>query len=180
VPLLQRRASRLLPVACAILLAAGCGGGGSTVDSVGARTPPDLEAFLQRPIATPSSCPPSVNGATSGRQSPWVGRVDVSVFLDDLSPQALDALREKVERIGAVKQVYYESKAQAWAEFQRLYTCSDQVPQDSVPASLRLVLFAVTRPERDDVVRRLQELAGVAGVSCDPSSPCTDVEPSGS
>ena len=170
----QRRVARLLPLACTILLAAGCGGGGSSADSVSARTPPDLEAFLRLPVATPSSCPPSVNGATSGRRSPWVGHVDVSVFLDDLSPRELEAVRGKVERIGAVKTVYAETQAQAWAEFQRLYTCSAQVPRDSVPASLRIVLFPLTRPERDDVVRRLHELAGVAGVSCDPSSPCTD------
>lgn len=166
------------------LLLAACGGAGGSIASppttTGPRTAPDLDAFLRLPVATPSSCPPSVNGETTGRRSPWVGHVDVSVFLDDQSPRALLDLRDKVDRIAEVKHVYSETKDQAWAEFQRLYTCSEQVPRDSVPASLRIVLFTVTRTERDDVVRRLRALPGVAGVSCDPSSPCTDVEPSGS
>lgn len=174
----RRRATRLLPLALTALLAAGCGGGSAPATSNGVRTPPDLDAFLRLPVATPSSCPEGSNGSTSGRRSPWVGRVDVSVFLDDISPRAVEQLRDKVDEIGEVKQVYYETKDQAWAEFQRLYTCSEQVDREAVPASLRIVLFPVTRPERDDVVRRLRRLAGVSSVSCDPSSPCTDVGPS--
>jgi cell division protein FtsX len=142
------------------------------------RPQPDLDAFLRLPVATPSSCSEGENGATSGRRSPWVGTVDISVFLDDMSPRALIELQDKVNRIGDVKRVYYESKDQAWAEFQRLYTCSEQVGRDAVPASLRIVLFTMTRTERDDLVRRLQALPGVASVSCDPSTPCTDVQAS--
>jgi hypothetical protein len=119
-----------------------------------------------------------VNGTTSGRRSPWVGHVDVSVFLDDLAPREVRALRSAVERLEPVRTVYYESAAQAYAEFQRLYTCSERVPRSSVPASLRLVLFPVSRTERDDTVRRLFRLPGVAGVSCDPADPCVDVGPS--
>lgn len=158
---------------------AGCGGGGSPPTPRPA-TAPDLDAFLRLPVATPASCPPDVNGTTSGRRSPWVGHVDVSVFLDDVDPHRTQRIGAALDRIPQVRRVYYESAEEAYAEFQRLYTCSEQVPATSVPASYRLVLYAVTRSERDDLVRRVYDLAGVASVSCDPSSPCVDLRPSGS
>jgi hypothetical protein len=157
---------------CAALLTAvlvtGCGGsGGSTARA------PDLADFLRLPIATPTSCAGKQAAATAGRRSPWVGTVDVSAFLD------VAATATQIRDIGArlrslphVKTVYFESADEAYAEFQRLYTCSADVPRTAVPASYRLVLDHTTRDQRDTLVNDVRRLSGVASVSCDPSSPC--------
>jgi cell division protein FtsX len=114
-----------------------------------------------------------VSGATAGRRSPWVGNVDVSVFLEPSATAAeVGALGSELRAMPEVRTVYFESAAQAYAEFQRLYTCSADVARSAVPASYRLVLNAVKRPQRDDLVTRLRGLPGVASVSCDPSGPC--------
>lgn len=150
----------------------GCGGG---ADDSRPRTPPDLAAFLRLPVATPTTCPTAVSTA-SGRRSPWVGHVDISVFVEDkATPARVRSLRSELSNLPDVSAVYFESRAQAYAEFQRLYTCSAEVPQSAVRASYRLVLDQVTRPERNRVVRAIYRLPGVGSVSCDPSSPCTDV-----
>jgi hypothetical protein len=137
---------------------------------------PDLGAFLRLPAATPSSCPANVNGTTVGRRSPWVGTVDVSVFLrSGTTPAAVSALRATVTALPDVSAMYVESAAQAYAEFQRLYTCSAAVAPDAVHASLRLVLATLDLARRDALVTRLLRLPGVVSVSCDPSTPCVDV-----
>ncbi len=156
----------------------GCGGGSAPAPAP--RPAPDLEAFLRLPVATPASCPPDANGTTSGRRSPWVGTVDVSVFVADRAPAAtVDALRGRLAEIPHVRTVYVESRRQAYEEFRRLYTCSDRVPRSAVTASYRLVLDDVTRAQRDALVRTVARLPGVRSVSCDPASPCIDVTTSG-
>lgn len=134
---------------------------------------PDLGAFLRLPVATPSACPPDENGTTAGRRSPWVGTVDVSVFLTVDTPSA--ELRRTVAALPDVAAVYAETSAEAYAEFQRLYTCSAAVPPSAVHASLRLVLASTNVTQRDELVTRLLRLPGVETVSCDPSAPCVDV-----
>ena len=106
--------------------------------------------------------------------------MDISVFLrGGIHANAARTLRAHVSGLPHVKQVYFESRAQAWAEFQRLYTCSEQVPRAQRPdASLRVSLYALTQAARDDLVRRIEVMPGVSGVSCDPSNPCIDVTPS--
>ena len=67
-----------------LVVATGCGGSGSTPSALSSptgETPPDLAKFLQLPVATPSACPSNVSGSTVGRASPWVGHVDLSVFI---------------------------------------------------------------------------------------------------
>jgi len=153
---------------------AGCGGGSSPTPTT--RTPPDLAAFLRLPVATPSTCPSKVNGTTSGRQSPWVGHVDISVYVAvTATPAQVKALGDMLAQQPEVAHVYRESNREAYAEFQRLYTCSASVPQSAVPASYRIVLKSVNRTERDDLVRRIYAVAGVGSVSCDPISPCVNV-----
>lgn len=134
---------------------------------------PDLAGFLQLPVASPSTCPPNVNGTTSGRRSPWVGTVDVSVFLK--ADASLPTLQSEVAALPDVAAVFTETSAQAYAEFQRLYTCSADVPRSAVHASLRLVVASVDLGKRDELVRRLLRLPGVETVSCDPSASCVDV-----
>lgn len=168
------RSALLVAVAVAV---SACGGGSSSPPT--AKTPPDLAAFLRLPVATPSSCPSTVSGSTSGRRSPWVGHVDVSVFVAGKADDATRrALRQALVGEPHVTHVYTETKEQAYEEFQRLYTCSAQVPKSAVPASYRLLLDpATTTPERDSLVRAIYRLPGVSSVSCDPSSPCVDVHP---
>jgi hypothetical protein len=148
---------------------AACGGGSTTKK----RPAPDLAAFLRQPVATPSACAGKVGGSTAGRRSPWVGTVDVSVFLEPTAtPAQVDGLGKQLRDLPEVRTVYFESAAQAYAEFQRLYTCSADVPPSAVPASYRLVLTDLKRPQRNALVSRIRGLPAVSSVSCDPSSPC--------
>jgi len=164
----------LVAVAAAALATSACvGGGGQPSSPQTGRQAHDLAAFLRLPVATPSACPAGQHGSASGRRSPWAGRVDVSVFVSDRAKPAV------VRRLGTllraepdVERVYAESRAQAYAEYQRLYTCSAAVPASAVPASYRLVLAHVTQARRDALVRAVKVLPGVAAVSCDPSNPC--------
>src|SRR5581483_4469926 len=107
----------------------------TTPSSQPARTPPDLAGFLQLPVATPSTCPAGQTGSASGRRSPWVGHVDVSLFL---SPADDAATISRVGRLlradPLVRTVYYESQREAHAEFARLYTCWSAVPLSQTPA----------------------------------------------
>ena len=160
------------PMAALVVL--GCGGSSAPTQVV-PRTPPDLKAFLRLPVASPSACPSSVSGTTSGRRSPWVGHVDVSVFLaPSAGPAATRRLGRELRSLDPVETVYFESAREAYAEFQRLYTCSAEVSRHNVPASYRLVLTQLTQPERDDLVRTIANLEGAGTVSCDPSNPCVD------
>jgi cell division protein FtsX len=101
-----------------------------------------------------------------------VGHVDVSVFLASVSRSRAAEIGDALRRTPHVKQVYFESAADAYAEFQRLYTCSARVPRSAVPASYRLVLDRVTHSQRDVLVRKIVRMPGVHAVSCDPSDPC--------
>jgi hypothetical protein len=160
-------------------LAAGCGGSPSspTPSSVVARTPPDLAAFLKLPVATPSSCPSNVSGSTFGRSSPWVGHVDVSIFL---SPSATTRqtlkLGNTLRADHDVETAYFESTRQAYEEFQRLYTCWTSVPRSQTPASYRVVLYpTVTIGARDELVARLIKQHDIDSISCNPTLPCTSI-----
>lgn len=168
-----RSTGRRLVLALIAAALAGCSG--SSTPSV-KRTPPDLAAFLRLPVATPSSCPAGSNGTGTGRLSPWAGHVDVSVFVADSADAATRrALYDALAAEPHVAHVYTETRRQAYAEFQRLYTCSAGVPRSAVRASYRLVLDTVTTPQRDALVQQIYRLPGVGDISCDPSSPCVAV-----
>ena len=153
--------------ACLVLMVAGCSHGTS------GRAHPDLAGFLRLPVATPTACAGKQAGTTVGRKSPWVGTVDVSVYVSLKAPAAVvQQLGDQLRSLPPVETVYFESAAQAVAEFQRLYTCSADVPANTLPPSYRLVLKKITRPARDDLVTQIRRLDGVDSVSCDPSSPC--------
>jgi hypothetical protein len=158
---------RLAASGCVVLMLAGCSHGS------GGRSRPDLAGFLRLPVATPTACAGKQAGSTVGRKSPWVGTVDVSVFLAAKATSAVvQQVGDELRSLPAVATIYYESAAEAYAEFQRLYTCSADVPPSALPPSYRLILKKMTRPARDDLVRQIRKLDGVASVSCDPSSPC--------
>jgi hypothetical protein len=160
------------------LVVTGCAHSGSPSKSAfGVRTAPDIQAFLRLPVATPSACPQNVNGTASGRHSPWVGHVDFSVFLTvGAPPKTVLRIQRLMSRAPIVETIYYESQAQAYAEFQRLYTCWAQVPRSQTPASFRVFLHpTATIGQRDSLVARVLRQPGVDTVSCDPSLPCTDL-----
>lgn len=171
----------LLCLAVVALAATGCGGSSQNSDpSVVSSAAPNLQAFLKLPVATPSACPSNVSGSTDGRTSVWAGRVDMSVFL------SLSATTGQVLKLGdtlrsspLVQTVYFESKKQAYEEFQRLYTCWASVPRSQTPASYRVDLKpAVSITARDALVSRIARLRDVDTVSCNPVIPCTSSLPS--
>jgi cell division protein FtsX len=168
-------------VVCIGALAAACGGSGSgstdNAATVIQPSPPRIKAFLTLPVATPSRCASTVSGTTSGRISPWVGHVDLSVFLDrHASAATVSSLGAGFRSDPQVLHVYYESKAEAFAEFQRLYTCSATTKNPDIPASYRVVLTqGTTVATRNRIVARAVREAGVETVSCDPNNPCVDV-----
>jgi hypothetical protein len=159
----------VFPLAALVAMATACAG---TPSKPAKPTPPDLAGFLREPVATPTSCPPGVSGSASGRRSPWVGHADISVFVEPARPAVTTSLGDRLRRTDKVAQVYFESADDAYAEYQRLYTCSAGVPRSAVPASYRLVLDQVSHGERDALVRLIVRMPGVRDVSCDPSNPC--------
>jgi FtsX extracellular domain len=166
-----------LAVAALAMVVAGCGGSSSgPAPQILHRTKPDLAAFLRLPVATPSACPSSANGTTIGRRSPWVGTVDVSVFLSPTATaRQVRSAGQRLRTDPLVKTVYFESAAQAYREFQRLYTCWTAVPRSETPPSYRLVLRSrATLSERNLLVRRIAGEPEIDTVSCDPTVPCTD------
>jgi hypothetical protein len=173
------RLPRVVLAAALAALATGCGGGSSPASTAtpGIRTPPSIAAFLQEPVATPSACPSTENGQADGRSSPWVGHVDISVFLKTSASAAA------VRRVGAVlrkapfvQTVYFESQAEAYAEFQRLYICWAEVPRSQTPASYRVVLIpAATIGQRNALVAQTLRDPAVDSASCDPILPCTNI-----
>jgi hypothetical protein len=172
--LTQRRRAAALALLAAV--AAGCGGSGSSPASHPAsRTPPDIGALLRQPVATPSACTSENASTFDQRRSPWVGHVDISVFLKLHGSSGAD-LGRQLRRTPSVQKVYFESNREAYAEFQRLYTCWAAVAPAQVPASYRVVLKpSATIAQRDTLVAEMARSSGVDSVSCDPSLPCTEV-----
>jgi cell division protein FtsX len=83
------------------------------------------------------------------------------------------ALHQQLASDPHVKTIYFESRQQAYAEFQRLYTCWSSVPRSATPASYRLVLTPdTTLTQRDRLVASLATDHAVDGVSCDRSLVC--------
>lgn len=162
-------------------LAAGCGGSSPAASpastAVTGESPPDLAKFLALPVATPSACPSNVSGSTVGRSSPWVGHVDVSVFVSTSATARQSArLGTTLRAEPIVQHVYLETARQAYEEFQRLYTCWASVPRSQTPGSYRLVLTpTATLSDRNALVQRLVNLSTVDSVSCDPTVPCTNI-----
>lgn len=97
----------------------------------------------------------------------------MSVFVaTSARPADVTALGNRLRQTPHVAQVYFESAAQARAEYARLYTCSAQVPASQVPASYRLVLDPISHSVRDALVRQIVRMPSVEDVACDPSDPC--------
>ena len=109
----------------------------------------------------------------SGRRSPWVGHVDVSVFVAARRRRSDGQLARRPARADTARRPRstVETAAQAYAEFQRLYTCRAEVPRSAVPASFRLVLEPVTAAEREALVTRVRGLPAVSSVAATRRAP---------
>lgn len=89
----------------------------------------------------------------------WTGRVEVSIFLCDdrtcpaITPEQEERLRDELESVPVVAEVYYESKREAYERFQELFrnqpTLVDAIEPDTLPASFRVKL---TDPSQFGVV----------------------------
>ncbi len=95
----------------------------------------------------------------------WASKVEVSVFLrDDASQGEIDALGDKIHAIPEVDQVYFETKQEAWDNFQELFRDSpalvENVDPQALPESYRVKL---TDPSKFEVIRA--RLAGEPSVS---------------
>jgi FtsX extracellular domain len=172
----------LLSFALVAIALSGCGSSSRSDSnpSVVSSAAPNFGAFLQLPLATPSVCPSNVSGSTDGRTSVWAGRVDLSVFVK-LAATASQTrkLHDLLHSNPLVQSVYFESKKQAYAEFQRLYTCWASVPRSQTPASYRVDLQpSVSITQRNALVSQLARMPDVDTVSCNPIIPCTSSLPS--
>jgi hypothetical protein len=179
-PLVTMRRLLLMLGACVVLVA-GCGSSGGSPAGINASTSaeaaPDLSQFLTLPLATPSACPSNVSGSTDGRASPWVGHVDLSVFVAGSATRLQNAqLGATIRADPLVRTVYYETKREAYSEFARLYTCWTSVPRSQVPASYRIVMSeTATLAQRNTLAQQLINLPTVGSVSCNPTVPCTNI-----
>ncbi|HSK24491.1 MAG TPA: permease-like cell division protein FtsX [Egicoccus sp.] len=80
----------------------------------------------------------------------WVGKVEVSIFLCDgrtcpeITPEQQEQLRQDLEDQPVVAEVFFESKADAYARFRELFrdqpNLVDSVDPDVLPASFRVRL----------------------------------------
>ncbi|HWC33815.1 MAG TPA: permease-like cell division protein FtsX [Mycobacteriales bacterium] len=155
----------------------GCGGGSAPPASPAVRTAPDIAGFLRQPVATPSVCTTEDASTYQQRHSPWVGHVDISIYLRPGTPPArITRIGRQLRRASISDRVYFESRAEAFAEFKRLYTCWAQVPRSQIPASYRVMLTpTATIAQRNTLVALMLRQPGVDSASCDPALPCTDV-----
>jgi hypothetical protein len=171
----------VVPFAALALLAASCTDTAATTAPTATTgrepAPPNLQQFLQLPVATPVACARGSVATATGRVSPWTGHVDISVFLAPGSPRSTRrTVTSQVSHSPLVATTYDESQRQAHEEYARLYTCSGSVATADTPASLRIVLQSgTTTAQRNRLVVTLVRDRGVDSVSCDPSNPCVDV-----
>jgi cell division protein FtsX len=86
----------------------------------------------------------------------WFGKADASVYLrQDVTPAQRDAIRRRLQALPVVDQVYYESKADAWARFRMQFQSKPEMVRNvdpyALPESFRVRLDA---PEH---YKRLQQ-----------------------
>jgi hypothetical protein len=97
------------------------------------------------------------------------------------SPAEVRRLGTTLRSPSYVQHVYYESPAEAYAEFQRLYACWAAVPRSQTPASYRVLLLpTATIAQRNTLVSRVLHDPAVDTASCDPALPCTTIVASAS
>lgn len=96
--------------------------------------------------------------------SSWEGKVEMSVFLrDEITPEQQNQLQSDMEGMPEVDTLFYESKEDAYTEYQRMFEDSpaitENVDPEALPASFRVKL---TDPNlAEPVAARVQGQPGV-------------------
>gem|GEM_PF-1230740 len=84
-----------------------------------------------RPATAPAT---DVAGAAS-LGGYWFGKTDASVLLEEgVTPARRQAIRERLEDLDVVDQVYFESRAEAWARLKELYKGKPEILERTDPA----------------------------------------------
>lgn len=94
----------------------------------------------------------------------WEGKVELNVFLtDQITPDQQAQLKTNIDAMPDVQQTFYVSKADAFKEYQSMFSGNpglvSNVSPDALPASFRIKLH---NPNRVDAVR--SQIVGRAGV----------------
>src|SRR6266581_454725 len=94
----------------------------------------------------------------------WEGKVEINVFLrDDISDAQQHTLQDAIKAMPEVQEVIYDSKAQAYDEYKKMFAASPELIQNvdpnALPASFRVKLY---NPNKVEVVR--SKIVGRAGV----------------
>jgi cell division protein FtsX len=67
----------------------------------------------------------------------WFAKTDASVFLEEkATPAQREAIRQRIEALDVVDQLYFESRADAYARLEELYRTKPQVIEEAYPAFL--------------------------------------------
>jgi cell division protein FtsX len=89
--------------------------------------------------------PAADSGGDTGYAGVWFGKIDVSVFLADaVEPERRQAILDRVRSSGVADQIYYESRAEAYARFRAQFRRQPEllagVDEAAMPESFRVLL----------------------------------------
>jgi hypothetical protein len=175
----RRLGARVVPVAGLLawiaVAVSGCGDGGGSVTNAG--DPPTVA------VSRGSSAPPSAAATRpSGPprldpRSTWYGRIDLTVFLcspgppspggcagGDVTETQRQAVKDRLQELPGVDTVFYESRAEAFADFKKVFADSrmDGIRPEQVPESFRVKL--TDRSAAHTVVAAMDAYPGVSSV----------------
>jgi cell division protein FtsX len=88
-------------------------------------------------LPRPATAPPTDVAGAASVGGYWFGKIDASVYLKlDVTPAQRQAIRERIEQLDVVDQVYFESRAEAWARLRELYKGKPEILKRTDPALL--------------------------------------------
>jgi hypothetical protein len=107
-----------------------------------------------RPV--PATAPATDVAGAAGLGGYWFGKTDATVYLEThVTPAQRQAIRRRIQASRVVDQVYYESRAEAWARVQALYNTKpgvlSHVGAAGLAESFRVRLHA---PEEFEALQR--------------------------
>jgi cell division protein FtsX len=88
-----------------------------------------------RPL--PATAPATDVAGAAGLGGYWFGKIDASVFLAQwVAPAERAAVLRRIQSLDVVDQVYYESRAEAYARFKELYKHDPEMVRNTGPSAL--------------------------------------------